>query len=288
MKTVAVIPNTVKDPGYKYTRIVLEILAGRAEILMDNAHSALSPLAACVTQEQMFERADIAVILGGDGTILTVAGEISRHDIPVLGINIGHFGFLAEVEPNAIEACLDRLLSGDYRIEDRMMLQANIRRDNTPLAAFHALNDVVVARASFSRLLNLKTMVDGHILDSFVSDGVILSTPTGSTAYSLSAGGPILDPALGAILITPICPHTMHTRSVVLPSDKEIVVEIGAYGGHDSFVTVDGKKGISVKEGDLVTVTRSPYTTKLIKISDTTFYNTIRRKLNERDGKSCS
>lgn len=284
MKTIAVIPNTTKDPTYEYTKLVLEALSGHAKVVMDKAHSALAGEVLYTSADQMFAEADIAVVLGGDGTILAVAGEVSKHDIPVLGINIGHFGFLAEIEPCAIKASFKHLLAGDYKIETRMMLQADIRREKSFFGSFHALNDVVIARASFSKLLNLKTMVDGHPLDSFVSDGIILSTPTGSTAYSLSAGGPILDPALGAILITPICPHTMHARSVVLPSDKEIVVELGSYGGHDSFVNIDGKKGVTISEGDTVTIKRSPYTTKLIKITCDTFYETIRRKLKERDG----
>ena len=280
---IVLIPNTTKDTDYRYTRLVLAELTGHAHIFMQDIHPAF-PLVSLLPENQLYEHADLAIALGGDGTILAAAGEVARHDIPILGINIGHLGFLAEIEPHAISPYLQRLLDGDYKVESRMMLRADVSRGGEVIETFHALNDIVVSRASFSRLLSLRTVYDGHLLDSFVADGVILSTPTGSTAYSLSAGGPIVDPALDVILVTPICPHTMHARSMVLPLNKPVTVALGPYGGHDSFVTADGKQGVSVLEGDCVTVVKSNYKTKLIKLTDTTFYDTIRQKLSERGG----
>ena len=159
----------------------------------------------------------------------------------------------------------------------------DVLRDGARIKSFHALNDIVVSRASFSRLLGMRTLVGDHLLDAFVADGVILSTPTGSTAYSLSAGGPILDPSLDVMLITPVCPHTMHTRPMVLPLSGTVAVELES--GHDyenAFVSADGRHGLTLLPGDKVCASKSEYTTKLIKISDKTFYDTIRQKLNER------
>lgn len=277
---IVMIPNPEKDPGYLHTKQVIRILAGRADIFIEDIHPSLES-ALSLPASQLYKKADIAIALGGDGTMLAAAAEVSLYGIPILGINIGHLGFLAEIEPQNMEPYLERLLASDYHIEKRMMLQANVIHENRTIQTFHALNDIVVSRASFSRLLNLKTRYDGHLLDSFVADGVILSTPTGSTAYSLSAGGPILDPSLDVILITPICPHTMHARSMVLPLGQPISVEIGEQD-HDSFVTADGKQGVSMSEGDRVTITKSNYCTKLIKLTDTTFYDTIRQKLSQR------
>lgn len=280
---IVLIPNMDKDIDYRYTKLVLDVVSGNARVFMEDIHPAL-PQVNLLPEEQLYEYADVAIALGGDGTILAAAGEVARHDIPILGINIGHLGFLAEIEPSSIVPYLKRLLDGNYKIESRMMLRSDVLRGGKVIETFHALNDIVVSRASFSRLLSLKTLYDGHLLDSFVADGVILSTPTGSTAYSLSAGGPIVDPALDVILITPICPHTMHARSMVLPLTSPVSVELGPYGGHGAFVTADGKNGIDVLEGDRVTVVKSNFTTKLIKLTDTTFYDTIRQKLSERGG----
>lgn len=282
MKNIAVIPNITKDQAYQYTRQLVDIFLPHANIFMSSEHASLGGDIRFVDYVNLFDNIDVAIALGGDGTLLSVAADVSRLNIPIMGVNIGHLGFLAEVEPANMVNCYKRFFEGDYNIENRIMLQSDIIHNGVCVKSFHALNDIVVSRASFSRLLNLKILIDGHLLDSFFSDGVILSTPTGSTAYSLSAGGPILDPSLEVILSTPICPHTMHARSMVLPLHKEILVELGAYGATESMVTADGRNGCSVVEGDTVVVKKSPYITKLIKITDTTFYDTVRQKLSER------
>ena len=283
MDRIALVPNTARDAEYKYTKEFMNIIGSRAEILLAETHRAAGGNARYVCEDALFSYADVAVALGGDGTILAAAGEVSRYNVPVLGINLGHLGFLAEVEPQYMEFAAECLLAGKYRIEERVMLQADVMRDGKCMETFHALNDIVVSRASFSRLLGLRTTVDTHTLDSFVADGVILSTPTGSTAYSLSAGGPILDPSLDVILVTPVCPHTMHTRPMVLPLAHGVAVELESgrdYG--EAFVSADGRHGSALQPGDVVRASRSQYTTKLIKISNKTFYDTIRQKLNER------
>lgn len=283
MKTIVLVPNTARDTGYRYTKELIAAIGGRAVVRMAKQHSVVGGGAEYVEERELFLHADVAVALGGDGTILAAAGEVSRYHVPVLGINLGHLGFLAEVEPPYMQYAAERLLADEFTVEERFMLRADVLRGGERVRTFHALNDIVVSRASFSRLLGLRTLVGTHLLDSFVADGVILSTPTGSTAYSLSAGGPILDPSLEAILVTPVCPHTMHTRPMVLPLSGGVAVELE--DGHDegeAFVSADGQQGLRLHAGDKVCAARSEYTTKLVKISDKTFYDTIRQKLNER------
>ena len=281
MKKIVLIPNISKDPGYHYTKIVIDLLLPYADIRMSDKHSSLDRNVTLSDEQSLFSGADMAITLGGDGTLLSAAAAVSLHDIPILGINLGRLGFLAEIEPDDIAHYIGKLLNDDYHIENRIMLQADVIRNGETIAQFHALNDIVVSRASLSRLLNLKLLIDGHNLDAFYSDGVILSTPTGSTAYSLSAGGPILDPSLDAVLMTPICPHTMHARSMVLPLNRVYSVKLDVHGAPSSTVTADGKTGIGLMEGDTVTVKRSPYTTKLIKITGKSFYDTVRQKISE-------
>jgi len=285
MKKIVIIPNTSKDPDYQYTNVVIGLLMSRADIRMSNAHARIGEHDKRITfcdEQSLFSGADMAITLGGDGTLLSAATAVSLHNIPILGINLGRLGFLAEIEPDDIAYYIRKLFDGEYHIENRIMLQADVMRNGESIVQFHALNDIVVSRASLSRLLNIKLLVDGHILDAFYSDGVILSTPTGSTAYSLSAGGPILDPSLDALLMTPICPHTMHARSMVLPLDRVYSVTLGEQDALSSTVTADGKTGIGLTEGDVVEIKRSPYTTKLIKIAGKTFYDTVRQKISER------
>ncbi len=283
MKNIALIPNSDRDKNYKYTKELINIIGSRAKVLLSKKHTDIGEDVCYADDKELFIKADIAIALGGDGTILAVANEALGYDVPVLGINLGHLGFLAEIEPSDMEYAVTRLLSDNFKIENRVMIRADIYRDAKSIQTFHALNDIVVARASFSRILRLRTTIDNHLLDSFAADGVILSTPTGSTGYSLSAGGPIIDPSLEAMLITPVCPHTMRTRPMAVPLAKELMVELEeGYDDEGAFVSADGKQGINLAPGDVVRASKSEYTMKLIKITDATFYDTIRQKLNER------
>lgn len=283
MMSIAIIPNEARDKNYKYTKELINILGGRARLLMDKKHSAVGGDMCYTDGERILSSADAAIALGGDGTILSAAKELARGDVPVLGINLGHLGFLAELEPADMSAAVECLLKGSFKTETRAMIKAEVYRSGKLLGEFHALNDIVVSRATLSRLLGLRTMIGEHLLDSFVGDGVILSTPTGSTAYSLSAGGPILDPSLEVMLINPVCPHTMHTRPMVVPLASDVAVELeeGHYS-ENAFVSADGNEGMRLCEGDVVRASKSCYTTKLIKITEQSFYDTVRLKLSER------
>ena len=198
VKHIAVIPNAKRDTDYTYTKKLLSLLSGKANILMPDTAQCFEGVS-YASLDEVAVRAELAIVLGGDGSILSVADALSKAGVPILGINLGHLGFLAACEPEHMESAIEKLLTGDYRIENRSMLHAELIRPGRTNASFDALNDIVISRASFTKLLSLQVYADDVLLDEFVADGVIISTATGSTAYSLSAGGPILAPELAAI-----------------------------------------------------------------------------------------
>lgn len=224
-------------------------------------------------------KVDYAIVLGGDGTILSAARELSGKNVPILGVNLGQMGFLAEVEPCGLEKALELLAGGNYAILHRLMLTARVYRDDLPVAEFMALNDIVVSKGPFSRIIIVDTFVNDRFLESYPGDGLIVATPTGSTGYSLSAGGPIVNPALDVMIITPICPHILHHRSVVVESHERVMMKIGSRRQAEVFLTVDGQVGYSLEDGDQVTVTRAPLTTPLIHLEGSNFYVLLHRKL---------
>ncbi len=229
--------------------------------------------------EEFAGRVDYAIVLGGDGTILRVARELSGKNVPILGVNMGQMGFLAEVEPSRLEKALEQLLEGNYAILHRLMLSARVFRDDAQVADFLALNDVVVAKGPFSRIIYVETYVNDRFLESYPGDGLIVATPTGSTGYSLSAGGPIVNPVLDVMIITPICPHILHHRSVVVASHERVMIKIRSRRQSEVFLTVDGQVGFSLEDGDQVLVTRAPLTTPLVQLEGSNFYILLHRKL---------
>jgi NAD+ kinase len=225
------------------------------------------------------KRADVLVVFGGDGTILHTARQAARDGIPILGVNLGGFGFLAEVQDRAVDDALLRVLAGDYRVDERMMLQAQVGREDRTVRELLALNDVVVTKSGYARLLRIRTDINEVHLATHMADGLIVATPTGSTAYSLSAGGPILHPDLDAIVLTPICAHTLNARAVVLSGDEAITIQVEPTGA-PSVLTVDGQEGHPLEPDDVVRVSRAPYRARLVRLGRTTFYRLLRTKLS--------
>ncbi|MBS4023114.1 MAG: NAD(+)/NADH kinase [Dethiobacter sp.] len=221
---------------------------------------------------------DIVIVLGGDGTILRVARELSGKYVPILGVNLGQMGFLAEVEPVMLEQSLEKLLTGSYEVRHRLMLSARVLRDERPVAEYTALNDIVISKGPFSRIIYVDTFVNNKPLESYPGDGIIVSTPTGSTGYSLSAGGPIVNPALDVMIITPICPHLLHHRSVVVASSERVLMKVRTRQA-EVVLTVDGQVGFTLQDGDVVVATRAPLTTPLIQLEGTDFYMLLHSKL---------
>ncbi|MEO5511041.1 MAG: NAD(+)/NADH kinase [Longimicrobiales bacterium] len=225
---------------------------------------------------------DLLVTLGGDGTLLRGARMVAAHRAPVLGVNLGHLGFLTSVAVRELDESIDRLFSGDYWIDQRMTLEATVvRADGMSGDAYLALNDAVVHKGGFARIVRLAVNVGPDQLEvgTYNADGVILATPTGSTAYSLSAGGPIIVPAVDCIVATPICPHTLAVRPIVFPADAIItVLAIGPAEG--LILTVDGQDGAALNPGDRVVVRRGAHSVKLLRFKDGNFFSTMRQKLH--------
>lgn len=227
---------------------------------------------------------DVVLVIGGDGTLLQAARDTVDRGLPLLGINMGTLGYLAEIECRNIIPALDRLLAGQYMVEQRMMLYGEASHHGKKMMGDIALNDIVITRNGRLRVVDFNVYVDGEFLKSYSADGVIISTPTGSTGYNLSAGGPIVAPQASMMLLTAIAPHTLTTRPIVLPDDVSITIEIGAGHGTDldgAEVTFDGDTSVKLNSGDRIIVTRSRKRTQLIKTKNTSFLEILREKMNK-------
>ena len=219
---------------------------------------------------------DMLISLGGDGTILRFARQVAEKGTPLLGVNLGKLGFLAEVSVEDLDACLTEVLKGDYFVVERMMLQATIVKNSM---TYIALNDIVVDKFGSSRVLNFETHVNGEYLATFTADGIILSTPTGSTAYALANGGPIVTPHNRAITISPICPHSLTARPVIVPDDSVIRIKVVS-SESKIHITADGQDEVMVRPPTEIRVKRSPFSARLVKRRNTSYYDLLRKKLN--------
>jgi len=223
------------------------------------------------------KQADALVVFGGDGTMLWVARLVEGHRCPILGVNLGSLGFMTETTVDRLYLNLKALVEGSYSIDERCMIQAEVVRNSRILETHHALNDVVINKAALARVISVDAYFDKSFIANFVADGMIVSTPTGSTAYSLSAGGPIVFPSLESILITPICPHTLTNRPLIIPPNHKIRFVLRS--GEDVMLTIDGQVGVKFEEGDEVVCTRSPFKIHLIKPGGKSFFDVLREKL---------
>ncbi len=226
-------------------------------------------------------RPDAVVALGGDGTLLRISHEAATLGIPMIGVNFGTVGFLTELDRQGLDQ-LEKLVRGDYSIEERMMLHCTLYRDQEPIYSTYALNDCIIARGETLRNISLKLFSDDKEIKSFSGDGLIVSTPTGSTAYSLSAGGPIVDPEASVFVVTPVCAHALYAKSFVLSSFRTIRVESEQTDGKAVRMSCDGVDSIPLYNGDYVVIERSSLTTKLIKLTNNDFFERLNTKLSER------
>ena len=281
---IGIISNLDKDKDQLITNQIISWLKDRdIQVYFDERISvelALTKDNYC--DEYIFKHSDIIIVLGGDGTLLNVARQASCNGVPLFGINLGHLGFLTETEVGDMFTSLEKLISGDYTIEKRMMLEAFIRHSNEPTKNFIALNDIVLAKGNFSRLITYSIFINDNFVDEYSGDGIIVCSPTGSTAYSLSAGGPIVSPDVEVLLITPICPHTLHSRSILVSNKDLVKIDIDALCKTDVILTVDGQTGIKINPGDKVTVKQSIYYANLIKLNNRSFFDVLRAKMSER------
>jgi NAD+ kinase len=227
---------------------------------------------------EIMQQADLVIVLGGDGTLLSVARRANNREVPILGVNLGSLGFLTSTTTSELFSTLEQVLNGEYEVERRSLLEATLIRDGKGVESFQVLNDVVINKGALARIIDLEAWVDGHYLCTYKADGLIVATPTGSTAYSLAAGGPIIAPAVSVVVLSPICPHMLTNRPIVLPDTANIRIVLHT-ADEDVILTLDGQEGHPLKRGDSVNVKRSDSTVSLIKPQNRTFFEVLRSKL---------
>lgn len=284
MKSLALVLNPEKQRAFT----IAHELIGCVEKMGGKVYLAASyaVLLGCpergISPEEMGEKVEGVVVIGGDGTLLATAREVAPLGLPLLGVNVGQLGFLTEIEAPDLREALHKLMHNSYRIEERMMLHTAVVREGRVLEEYICLNDAVIAKGAFARIIHLEAWVDGQYLDTYPADGLIIATPTGSTAYSLSAGGPLVVPDLELILLTPICPHTLYSRPLILPAASSVRVKLLSSPG-EVMLTLDGQHGLSLQPGDEVLVKRAEVKTRLVKINDRNFFGILREKMKKED-----
>jgi NAD+ kinase len=225
---------------------------------------------------------DLIIVAGGDGTLLSAARLAGPAGIPILGVNFGGLGFMTELQPEEIYSALEKALLGDYEIEEREALRVRFRRGRKVLGEYALLNDAVVTKTALARMLVIELRIDDELVATYTSDGLIVATPTGSTAYNLSAGGPILDPRMSAFVVAPICPHAMSYRPLVVPGSVRIEVTLRSLT-EEAYLTLDGQVGFPLRSGDAIVVDRHPRSVRLLRVARQGFFEVLRRKLHWGD-----
>lgn len=286
MKNIILTPNPYRDKNFQTVRSALQILknAGLSTRLclpfeVDRSYELPKDLRFSRLDREL-PNAELVICFGGDGTILHMAKAATRRGVPVLGLNIGTMGFMAELESTELEKLAD-LAKGEYTLDSRMMLDVTVQRERDILFHDICLNDVVVTKGTVARIVHLAVQCDGVPAMEIGGDGVILATPTGSTAYSLSAGGPIVEPEARTMLITPICPHDMGSRCIVASDKRTITVEMIRNARRNAYLSVDGGKAVRLNMGDVVTVKKSQMETKLVRLSQRSFYDVVSAKFKK-------
>lgn len=286
IRTVAIFPNRDKERALQVTAELTDWLSARGltvRVPADVAAGIGRPETGAADARALLYAADAAFVLGGDGTLLNVAKLVAPRDIPILGINLGHLGFLTEIELPELYRALPRVLAGQYRVESRMMVEARVMRRGKS-KRFLALNEVVVSKGPFARLIEVETYIGESLVATYPADGVIVATPTGSTAYALSAGGPIVSPNVDSLIVVPVCPHTLAARAVVVNKDEVLRLAIRA-DHEDALLTIDGQSGYRLRLSDEITVRRASVVTRLIRLAGWSFYDVLRRKLADNGGR---
>jgi NAD+ kinase len=275
MRSIGININTEKDLEGKIQKFIVNTIKG---ILPESEIKIFKDTIGI--DERSIKNLDILISLGGDGTLLGTAREIFKYDIPILGVNIGNLGFLTEVEVSDFDYAIKCIKSKDYKIEERTMLDCTVE-SNERNKQYICLNDIVLSKGTLARMAKYEIFIDERFYSSFTADGVIISTPTGSTAYSLSAGGPIMYPTLKLMSITPICPHSLGVRTIVIDGSSKIKVAIKKK--YESiFLTVDGQQSLEIKEEDKIFISMAPRKCRLIKLPKYDYFNILRQKITSR------
>ncbi len=287
MKKIILTPNPYRDKSFQTvqeTQRILHEMGMETRICLPFAVDrgvALPQDVRFYNLRDELRSADLLICFGGDGTILHASKAAARHRVPILGVNNGTMGFMAELESSELEL-LRRLKTGDYRIDPRMMLHVDVQHDSRVVFEDVALNDAVVTKGAVARVIQLAVFIDGVEAMEVDGDGAIVCTPTGSTAYSLSAGGPVVEAVGQNIIITPICAHALHAHSTVTTRDRKISIRVGKIGKKSAFLSVDGGKAFRLGADDVVNIQRSQLETKLLRLKNRNFFEIVRTKFESR------
>lgn len=278
-----IITNSHKDQGLEFTGRIVSYLEkhGKECRVQPAEHKADGPYH-YTNPEMIPAGTQCIIVLGGDGTLLQAARDVVHRGIPLLGINLGNLGFLAEVDRQSVYPALDQLMMGDYEVEERMMLTGTVYRGDEIIGSDIALNDIVIGREGPLRVVRFKNYVNNEYLNSYNADGIIISTPTGSTGYSLSTGGPIVSPNASMTIMTPIAPHTLNTRSIIFPAEDVITVELGKGRHRDrekGLAAFDGDTVIPMVTGDRIVIRKASVNTKILKLNHLSFVEVLRQKM---------
>jgi len=279
MQTIGIAAKVTSLPALQYAEKVAADLRARGHgVCLDYATAdKLNDRGLCVAKADLGKRSNLLITFGGDGTLLSVA----RHapvDVPILGVNMGTLGFLTEVTVDEFPETLERVLAGDYLAEARVSFDISVEGNGREHRTYRVLNDATINKSALARIVEMRVTVSGAFVSNFRADGLIVATPTGSTAYNLSAGGPIIYPTMGAIVITPICPHMLTNRPIVLPDELEVEIRI-ATTNQEIFLTLDGQEGLPITHDDRVIVRKSPTSVKLVRTGEKNYFDVLRAKL---------
>lgn len=280
MKQVAIFAK-VHDPRCQgvASELVTWLEERKCQPLVDTHLARHVGYARGLTEKQIRDRAELVVVLGGDGTLISVARLFSNRQVPIVGVNLGSLGFLTEITVEQLYPVLEQCLADSHRITERMMLDVTVTRGDQEISRCQVLNDAVINKGALARIIELEARVNDDFLTTFKADGLIISTPTGSTGYSLSAGGPIVQPLMKCVLITPICPHTLTNRPIVISYQSIVTITVKSSFDEMVYLTLDGQVGVELQEGDCIEIRRAETTTALVTSPEKDYFAILRAKL---------
>ena len=284
VKTIGISAKITSDDALQFAaKVAADLRARGFGVCFDyGTADKLDDRGKCVAKGDLGKHSDLLVTFGGDGTLHSVARHAPKN-VPILGVNMGTLGFLTEVRVEEFAEAMERVLAGDYESEERVAFDVTVRGPGRDHRSYRVLNDATINKSALARIIEMRVTVGGEFVSSFRADGLIIATPTGSTAYNLSAGGPIIYPTMGAVVLTPICPHMLTNRPVVLPDTLEI--EIGIVTPHQEiFLTLDGQEGLPIAQHDTVCINKSPIPVTLIRMTRKSYFDVLRAKLKWGEG----
>ncbi len=282
-KTIGLVSKP-DDPGVTtaLTTLINDLIKYGREVVLDESAAAYfdSPAVPVLDRQALGERCDLVIVVGGDGSMLSAGRSLVDSGVALLGVNLGRLGFLADVPPNEMREHLDEVLAGNYEEEQRALIHAQILRDGECISESDALNEVVIHKWDIARMIELDTHINGCFLNSLRADGLIIATPTGSTAYALSGGGPIVDPALQALVLVPVCPHTLSNRPIVINDQANIEIMVHGDDSNQARITCDGQLNLELASDDVIHIKRKANTLRLIHPQQHDQFHTMRKKLH--------